>query len=100
MTNHIINVENLNKIYSLRNSNISILENVNFKIKEGNIISIMGPSGCGKSTFLNIIGMLDSEFGGIYHFLNKNVIRTITVILVSSPTSAVCEGRIRKYCSV
>ncbi len=73
MTNHIINIENLNKAFPLRNSNISILENVNFKIKRGNIVSIMGPSGCGKSTFLNIIGMLDSEFMGKYYFFNKDV---------------------------
>ena len=73
MTKQIINIEKLNKIYSLRNSNLSILENINFKIKEGNIVSIMGPSGCGKSTFLNIVGMLDSEFLGSYHFLNKDV---------------------------
>jgi lipoprotein-releasing system ATP-binding protein len=32
----------------------------------------MGPSGCGKSTFLNIIGLLDSEFEGKYDLLNKN----------------------------
>ena len=73
MTNQIINIENLNKIYSLKNSNLSILENINFKLKEGNIVSIMGPSGCGKSTFLNIVGMLDSEFLGKYHFSNKDV---------------------------
>ena len=73
MTNQIINIENLNKIYTLKNSNLSILENINFKLKEGNIISIMGPSGCVKSTFLNIVGMLDSEFLGRYHFLNKDV---------------------------
>ena len=73
MTNQIINIENLNKIYTLKNSNLSILENINFKLKEGNIVSIMGPSGCGKSTFLNIVGMLDSEFLGKYHFLNKEV---------------------------
>ena len=57
MTNQIINIKNLNKIYTLKNSNLSILENINFKLKEGNIVSIMGPSGCGKSTFLNIVGM-------------------------------------------
>ena len=73
MTNQIINIENLNKIYTLKNSNLSILENINFKLKEGNIVSIMGPSGCGKSTFLNIVGMLDSEFLGRYHFSNKDV---------------------------
>ena len=73
MTNQIINIENLNKTYTLKNSNLSILENINFKLKVGNIVSIMGPSGCGKSTFLNIIGMLDSEFLGRYHFSNKDV---------------------------
>ena len=74
MISHIINIEDLNKTYSLKNSKLLILKNINFKLKEGNIVSIMGPSGCGKSTFLNIVGMLDSEFVGKYHFLNKNVI--------------------------
>ena len=74
MINKIINIENLNKFYSLKNSNLLILENINFELKEGSIVSIMGPSGCGKSTFLNIIGLLDSEFEGKYNFLNKNII--------------------------
>ena len=72
MTNKIININNLNKIYSLKNSNLLILENIDFSLFEGDIISIVGPSGCGKSTFLNIIGLLDSEFNGIYEFLNNN----------------------------
>ena len=73
MISHIINIEDLNKTYSLKNSKLLILKNINFKLKEGNIVSIMGPSGCGKSTFLNIVGMLDSEFLGRYHFSNKDV---------------------------
>ena len=74
MINKIINIENLNKIYSLKNSNLLILENINFELQEGNVVSVMGPSGCGKSTFLNIIGLLDSEFEGKYDLLNKNAI--------------------------
>ena len=74
MINKIIKIENLNKIYSLKNSDLLILENINFELPEGGVVSIMGPSGCGKSTFLNIIGMLDSEFKGRYNLLNKNVI--------------------------
>ena len=74
MINKIINIENLNKIYSSKNSNLLILENINFELQEGSVVSIMGPSGCGKSTFLNIIGLLDSEFEGKYDLLNKNVI--------------------------
>ena len=74
MINKIINIEHLNKSYSLKNSNLLILENINFELQESNVVSVMGPSGCGKSTFLNIIGLLDSEFEGKYDLLNKNVI--------------------------
>ena len=74
MINKIINIENLNKSYSLKNSNLLILENINFELQESSVVSVMGPSGCGKSTFLNIIGLLDSEFEGKYDLLNKNVI--------------------------
>ena len=72
MINKIINIEHLNKSYSLKNSNLLILENVNFELQESSVVSVMGPSGCGKSTFLNIIGLLDSEFEGKYDLLNKN----------------------------
>ena len=72
MINKIINIEHLNKSYSLKNSNLLILENINFELQESSVVSVMGPSGCGKSTFLNIIGLLDSEFEGKYDLLNKN----------------------------
>ncbi len=74
MINKIINIEHLNKSYSLKNSNLLILENINFELQENSVVSVMGPSGCGKSTFLNIIGLLDSEFEGKYDLLNKNAI--------------------------
>ena len=74
MINKVINIEHLNKSFSLKNSNLLILENINFELQESSVVSIMGPSGCGKSTFLNIIGLLDSEFEGKYDLLNKNAI--------------------------
>ena len=73
MTSKLIDIQNLNKKYSLKNSNILVLKNINFHFHAGNIVSIMGPSGSGKSTFLNIIGLLDSEFEGKYNFFNNNV---------------------------
>jgi len=73
MTNKIIEIKNLNKQYFYNNNDLIILKNVNFVLNENNIISIMGPSGSGKSTFLNIIGMLDSDYTGQYNFMNKNV---------------------------
>jgi ABC-type lipoprotein export system ATPase subunit len=74
MINKVINIEHLNKSFSLKNSNLLILENINFELQKSSVVSVMGPSGCGKSTFLNIIGLLDSEFEGKYNLLNKNAI--------------------------
>lgn len=37
------------------------LENVSFKIKNREVLSIVGPSGCGKSTIINIIAGFDMD---------------------------------------
>ena len=37
-------------------SDVAVLENVNFSVGAGEFVCIVGPSGCGKSTLLNVIG--------------------------------------------
>lgn len=39
-----------------KDTTISVLENINLEVREGEFVCIVGPSGCGKSTLLNIIG--------------------------------------------
>ena len=73
MTSNIISISNLTKEFVNNKNKIIILKEINFQIKKGDIISICGPSGSGKSTFLNILGLLDSKFNGLYEFLNFNV---------------------------
>ncbi len=41
-----------------RYGSLSVLEDINFNIQQGEIVAIVGPSGCGKSTLLGIIGGL------------------------------------------
>jgi putative ABC transport system ATP-binding protein len=50
-----------------------VLRRVDLDLKEGEFVSIMGPSGAGKSTLLHILGMLDGDFTGEYHFLDRPV---------------------------
>ena len=55
MTDIIIDIKNLDKQYTSNDSNIIILDQINFKLQSSNIVSVVGPSGCGKSTLLNIL---------------------------------------------
>ena len=73
MNEKIISINNLTKKYTINNNELLILDNIDFNLFQGDIISISGPSGSGKSTFLNILGLLDSDFIGNYKFLNKNI---------------------------
>lgn len=54
---------------------VTILEDINLKIKKGEIVSILGPSGCGKTTLLNLIlGLTEADQGKIL-FDGKDITR-------------------------
>ena len=60
--NPIIEFENI----SLSYGNRQILENINFKINEGQIFGMLGPNGVGKSTIFNLItGLINPDNGKI-----------------------------------
>ena len=60
--NPIIEFENI----SLSYGNRLILDNINFKINEGEIFGMLGPNGVGKSTIFNLlVGLIDPNSGRI-----------------------------------
>lgn len=58
--------------------NKKILRNINLKVEEGELVSLLGPSGCGKSTTLKLIaGLMKPDEGDIL-FNNESVINSPT----------------------
>ena len=62
---NVIELENVQKIYSMGDEKVYALKGISFSIEQGEFISIMGPSGSGKSTCMNMIGCLDTPTSGI-----------------------------------
>ena len=64
-----LSLKNISKKYKDK----EILKNINFDIKEGELVCILGPSGCGKTTLLNIIGGFISDFSGDVLLSDENI---------------------------
>jgi putative ABC transport system ATP-binding protein len=63
---HLIEMQELTRVYDLGPQKIYALRGVNLTIEPGEYVAIMGPSGSGKSTLMNVIGCLDTPSSGSY----------------------------------
>lgn len=60
----VIQLEHLFKEYKLGKQRISVIDDVNLNILEGEFVVIVGASGSGKSTLLHLLGGLDKPSQG------------------------------------
>lgn len=56
--NNIVEVKDLTMNFYNKEGEIEVLKDINFSLKEGEILTLLGPSGSGKSTILNILTKL------------------------------------------
>ena len=60
-----IEVKNIYKTFkSKKTDQLSVLENINLTINDGELICLLGPSGCGKTTLLRLIAGLEQPTSG------------------------------------
>lgn len=67
MSETIISIKNLSKAYKKTSAqDLNVLHDVNFDLKEGEIVALLGKSGSGKSTLLRILsGLLKPNSGSV-----------------------------------
>ena len=64
---------NIKKAYEHINGNIILFNNLNLKIKQGDLIALVGSSGSGKSSLLHLLALLDNPSKGKILINNKEV---------------------------
>lgn len=69
MNNYILQTENLTKTYD----NKTIINNLNLKIKKGEIYALLGKNGAGKTTTMCMMTKLIKKDKGEIKIFNKNI---------------------------
>jgi len=73
MNKEMIKAGSICKSYRDTTSNLEVLKNINFTVREGEFLVIQGPSGAGKSTLLHILGGLDDPTSGAVYFQGSDI---------------------------
>lgn len=73
MSNSILSVNSLKKVFHSKEKETTAIENISFEIKEKDFVSIVGPSGCGKSTILGILTNTIKKSSGTIKYNKKNI---------------------------
>ncbi|MGG1949300.1 ABC transporter permease [Trinickia sp. NRRL B-1857] len=66
MSETVVELTHVTKIYAAGGTELRALDDVSLTIERGEFIAIMGSSGSGKSTLMNVLGCLDRPSGGRY----------------------------------
>jgi putative ABC transport system ATP-binding protein len=74
MSEIILEVKNLNKVYNEKKENeVHALKNISISFEKGKMYGIVGKSGSGKTTLLNLLGQMDKPSSGEIIFKGENV---------------------------
>ena len=68
---------NLKKSFEHVNGRITLFENINLKVQEGDLVALVGPSGSGKSSLLHLLALLDEPTKGEI-ILNKKQTKNLS----------------------
>ncbi len=64
MNKILLETSNLKKSFEHINGSITLFDDLNIKIREGELVALIGPSGSGKSSLLHLLALLDEPTKG------------------------------------
>lgn len=70
---HILEVQNVSKVYETESASVLAVNNVSFQIPHGSFVAIMGASGSRKTTLLNLVATIDKPTNGIIRINGQNI---------------------------
>ena len=79
-----VSVRNVVKIYQRDSQQITVLDQLNLEVPQGEFLALMGPSGSGKTTLLNLIAGIDRATSG-------------TVRVAGTDLTTLSEGELAKW---
>ena len=73
MTEPLIALDGITRVYRVGGEEVRALDGVSFEIARGEWVAIVGQSGSGKSTLMNVLGLLDTPTAGSYRLSGQDV---------------------------
>ncbi|WP_438350805.1 ABC transporter ATP-binding protein [Paenibacillus sp. FA6] len=70
-----LRVENITHSFKNGNEWTPVLHNINFEVKQGEMVALLGSSGSGKSTLLNLMAGLMKPTEGEIHIADHNIVK-------------------------
>ncbi|KAF5069536.1 putative ABC transporter ATP-binding protein YknY [anaerobic digester metagenome] len=75
MSQNVIRIKNVKKIYQMGKEHIQAVNGISLNIRQGEVCCLLGKSGSGKSTLLNLIAGLEKPSSGEIIFNKKHIER-------------------------
>jgi lipoprotein-releasing system ATP-binding protein len=69
----ILTAENLTRTFLSGEEEVVVFENLNFELRQGELVALVGESGAGKTTLLHLLAALDTPTRGEVYFLRDKL---------------------------